>query len=243
MRSVIIISIFLTSFFCRAQNEVIGFIHLHISSNLGDYCENNFGFTYGENGDPKMVNDHNDTLEIQFIRNINEKDTYSRKLTFVFDSVEYQNVLINDPNWMSIDCFTHDTTFHGYFYYNFKCLQKKGDYYQIMINEKTKETAWLKNSKYTEFISFQKDITKTSFFMTFRLDKSNAIKVYKRKNPNSSSEYVKPINLSCYKIVKRRGDWVKIKITKHTSCTNPFSPSGWVKLFDQGKLLIDIKCR
>ena len=180
MRSIVTIILLLNICVSYSQENVIGYVHLHISSNFAEFSDNNFGYTYK---DGEAIRKHHDqeTIEIDFIENLNDTNSLKRKLLFEFDSVVIQNKCIVDNSWINIQCINQDSLYHGIFYYYFKCIQKLNGYYQIIINEDTGETAWINQSNYTNFISFDIDISKKPFFRKFKLENESETRVYENR--------------------------------------------------------------
>lgn len=210
-----------------SSDIVIGYVQLNIYSNIFANSQNNIERT-------------NDTLTIEF-NETSENKLYN--LSYIYSqNSKIPYCLSKDIEWLQPKCMTHNNI-KGEFYYHFKCLLFVNGKYKIIINETTKQTAWISECKQVNFIDFEKCLSKRSFFQTFSLNSNFPIKVFGNRNTKKTFSSIDPINLPCYRIIKRKNDWVKIKIDRNTSCTNPMSPTGWVKLFNEGKLQYELKCR
>lgn len=225
MKTLTIGIVLLMSHFAHSNDQVIGFVRLNICSN-----------TIRDNAiDQKHTRD---TLTIHFTTH---KNSFSLSYTYESNSTNMR-CLSQNIEWLNPMCLTHDTI-NGEFYYHFKCLKVENGNYEVILNETTKQTAWISDSGHLTFFDFKKDLTKNRFFFAFCLSSSSRVELHRNRKTNAPIALIEPIDLPCYQIIRRRKDWVKIKISRNTSCSNPFSPTGWIKLFNDGTLHHNLTCR
>ena len=123
-----------------------------------------------------------------------------------------------------------------YYIILFDCLKTQNGFCEIIVNDQTKETKWIKTSEniiFEPWEVFLKNVVCIS-----QLD-SNSNPV--RLEPDVNSETIQEQGNQCWEVDEMRGDWVKIKYSELDLDPNEEELSrfrGWLKWKDEESFLI-----
>lgn len=164
-----------------------------------------------------------------FVKIYNEDGTLWHKLTHYYDDSDGKFEYAND-NFLPF-------AFHpDYFILAFRCVGKKADRYEVIVNEETNLKKYIKaNDKVLKFETWEQHIL--GLFAVDFDEKENPLldaPEGRTKNFVKSDITFRPVEI--------KGEWLKIKlepnVEKQTEETQ--QESGWIKWKKDGKLLIEL---
>ena len=116
----------------------------------------------------------------------------------------------------------------------FRCLADSGNMYQVVVNNVSGKTAWLKKDKYIEFENWLSYLQGASYIKTnYPL----------RINPDSKSQQVFNKD-SCwsYKILTMKNDWIEVQTSEYCDLyekkLNRQKIKGWTKWREGDKIIV-----
>jgi hypothetical protein len=119
----------------------------------------------------------------------------------------------------------------------FRCLVKEENWCQIIANNESGKTYWLKQTKVTDFKDWEKYLQ--NMFSIGKLeDEPQEI----RTSPNDNSSVINYFGYECFQVKRMKGDWIEISTPeyciKDKSDNKTKLESGWIRWKDGNKLLI-----
>ena len=134
-----------------------------------------------------------------------------------------------EKNWLNPEVLWLD-----YNYFIFRCKSQTKDAFEVVVNNKTGETLWLKKSKSTIFKTWENYLK--GMFMIKRLPSDhNDIRFNSSENA--------PENIftgeECFQVRSMKGDWIEISTGESCEEDGSILKSGWIKWRDGNKLLIE----
>lgn len=203
------ITIILFSTFVYGQSDSYPGLIKIVSDKLKMHCS----YTVG-NKDKTLIC-ISDTLSLKFYKSPNEKD-FDKELSFYYvpnSPVMILHLIQKDyRSWLNPAELKCDTT-RGKYTIHLICKTKKDNWYEVVINENTKETRWINNKRLIKFYSWNK------------LGKNdNGFCVQPKKNIYSKPDSTLPaLNFTVtdfFEIIETKGNWMKIKAQKGDPCGN-----------------------
>ena len=125
-----------------------------------------------------------------------------------------------------------------YFAFTFRCLTKTDNWFQLIINNETGKTFWLKKTEKTKFNNWE-DYLKDMF----EVARLSSFPQKIRTEPTENSQEIEYQGTDCFVVKSMKGDW--IEITTPDYCDENFTDSktpiksGWIKWRQGNKLIID----
>lgn len=158
----------------------------------------------------------------------------ARELSFYFDWANIPRkvkVWEDDYNsWFSP--MSGDTSDLDYY---LTCKSRNGDWVEVVVNEKTKETLWLKNSFHVRFISWDK-INKRKRWVKVKANTT----IYGSRD-TSSAKLIPEVN--CFQIDRVKGDWMKLSTRDSELCgcnDQNVLKNVWIRYRTRESLLIEV---
>lgn len=180
-----------------------------------------------------------DTIAFKFFNK--PADTHiARHLSFYFDwNIPRRPRIIETDcfNWlvpMSLD------TLGGFYGIYFTCKSKQGDWFEIVINEKTQETLWVQGTRHLKFISWKKLDNKRKYDISIKTTST----IYSR--PDSLSSIIKYTGTDCFEVLKIKRSWMQVSNKNSERCNNyelPFVEKGWVYFKSTDKIFVQVSIR
>ncbi len=156
-----------------------------------------------------------DTLTLKFYKSANEKD-FDKELTFYYVSgspVMVKHLVQKDfRSWLKPAQLNCDTTRGNYTIY-FTCKTKKDNWYEVVINEESRETRWINEKRLIKLFTWNK-LAKTDH--TVCVQPNNTI--YLKADSNLTS--INHSKTDFFEIIETKGNWMKIKAQKGDPCGN-----------------------
>jgi len=126
----------------------------------------------------------------------------------------------------------------------FICKKKTGKWLEVVTNDSTKKTMWIKDAKFIRFIAWNRVSNKITAGNTcIKLTSEKAI----RNRPSDKSKVIEnPKNHQSFEIIKAKNDWIKISNDNGEYFNveyNEVPITGWIKYKDTERLLIDFEIK
>lgn len=172
---------------------------------------------------------------IHFYKNLNDKKAIRTIEFFDDNSINSINIknLETQKKWLKPEAL--------WFYFptfSFRCKSKTNGWYEVIVNNESGQTLWMRNEKFTELLTWEMFLK--SKFVIERLPKyKQAI----RKLPSNGSKKIKYVGTDCFEVKSMKGDWIKIFTSDF--CKSGYGEnegtilqSGWIKWKSGNTLLI-----
>lgn len=115
----------------------------------------------------------------------------------------------------------------------FRCKSESRFWAEIIVNNETGETLWLKKTKTTILSTW--DIFLKEMFMVSR----NSFQQEIRMQPNDTAQEITFDGEECFQVKAMKGDWIQIFTADHCDEVGNRLKSGWIKWKEGEKLLIE----
>ena len=120
----------------------------------------------------------------------------------------------------------------------FRCITVQDDWFNVMVNNETEETLWLKKNKWTTFSNWE-NFLKEMFGVARLTNQQQKI----RTLPTEDAEEIIYKGQDCFQVKSMKGDWIEIYTAdycdKHNTDIKTKIKSGWIKWREGNKLLIE----
>jgi hypothetical protein len=175
----------------------------------------------------------NDKTILDFYNEPTDK-VYSKRIEFFDDkTINSWNIknLETQKSWLNPEVLWLD-----YFEFNFRCKSTKADWLELIVNNETGMTLWVKRTVVTKYLTWEKYLKGM-----FSVDRLMDYKQNIRKEPNDTAEEIKYEGRDCFKVMSLSGDWIEIFTTDYCDegKNKDKIKSGWIKWRDGNKLLIE----
>jgi hypothetical protein len=122
-----------------------------------------------------------------------------------------------------------------YFQFAVRCKTKKSDWFEIVVNNETGQTLWIKQTKEIKFLTWE-NYLKEMFGIT-RLENENQ-KI--RSLPSDNEQEIKYEGTDCFQVKTLKDDWIEIFTGDHCDAYGSKTQirSGWIRWKHGDKLLI-----
>lgn len=125
-----------------------------------------------------------------------------------------------------------------YFAFTFRCLNQTDKWFEIIVNNETKTTYWLKRTDSTKFNNWEEYLKDM-----FGVERDPSFPQQIRTEPTDNSSEIHYRGTDCFVVKSMKGDW--IEITTPDYCDENFTysktpiKSGWIKWRQGDKLTIN----
>lgn len=116
----------------------------------------------------------------------------------------------------------------------FRCLGRRLGWFQVVVNNTTGESYWVKSSPILLFRTWE-DFLKGMFSVT----RSRHFPQDLRVRPSAKSRALKLRGGDCFDVVEMRGDWIRVNQAGHCEAPDTSFRSGWIRWRRGRTLLID----
>jgi hypothetical protein len=180
-----------------------------------------------------------DTTKFQF-KKYPKDSTHLNQLSFYFDwsNIPRQDKIVEKDieKWFKPLVFNINDTIDGFFDIYLTCKSKKGNWLEVIVNEKTKETLWIKKSKYVKFIKWSKFSKRTRSTLNLKVPRGN---IY--SSNDTLSKAIEFDSNDEFYVTKQKGNWFQVS-NKNSSDkpSNIVVEKAWVKFKNDFELLIGI---
>jgi hypothetical protein len=116
----------------------------------------------------------------------------------------------------------------------FRVKSKSDQGFQVIVNDKTGQTYWVKRNKSMTFLTWETFLK--NMFSVARLNAS-AQKI--RKLPYENAGQINYNGKDCFQIKSIKGDWIEIFTADHCDENKSKIKTGWLKWRQGNKLLIE----
>jgi len=177
--------------------------------------------------------DFNDKTVLSFYTDTTDKKPTKTVEFFNDKSIDSWNIrnLNTQKQWLNPEVLWLD-----YNSFVFRCKMQTNGWYAVIVNNQTNKVYWLKKSKWTTFLSWEKFLKE--MFSVERLSKQKI-----RNLPNEDSKEIKHTGEDCFQVRSMKGEWIEIFTTDLCDDEDTKSKtkikSGWIKWRDGNKLLIN----
>ena len=122
-----------------------------------------------------------------------------------------------------------------YNYFVFRCKSQTNDAFEVIVNNETGTTLWLKKSKSTVFKTWENYMK--GMFMIKRVETSIANDIRRKADDNAEENIF--TGEECFQVKSMKGDWIEISTGESCEEDGSILDSGWIKWRDKNKLLIE----
>jgi hypothetical protein len=159
--------------------------------------------------------------------------TFNRRIEFYRDSIS-KGIKIKNfeevSHWLKPEVLWLDD-----FQFNFRVKTVKQDWFEVVVNNETGHTFWIRNDRSTKFRSWE------DYFRdmpTISRDPYNKQKI--RNRPDEKADEIKYEGQDCFQVKSLQGNWVEI-FTPPTCDALALTKisSGWIKWRSGNRILID----
>jgi len=178
-----------------------------------------------------------DTNTFKFFKN--RKDKLPLKtLSFYFDwrsSPRVERIVEKSyRTWFNPMSINDDTT-SSYFDIYLVCKSKHGKWLEVVVNEKTQETLWLKNKRFVIFFKWKKLYKKEDY-----VGVKQTTNLYERAD--SLSRKINSNYSDYFEILKIKGNWMKVRTCYLDGCYNESGDIkiGWINFKSNDNLFIEL---
>ncbi len=124
-----------------------------------------------------------------------------------------------------------------YFSFTFRCKSRRPGWFEVIVNNETGKTYWLRNNKLVSFGTWEQYLKGM-----FAVERSEKVKQKIFHSPNARSSTINYKGRDCFQVKAMRGEWIEIATAQHCdqSYTNSETKinSGWIKWRRGNELLI-----
>lgn len=173
---------------------------------------------------------------IYFYQNPNDKKVNKIVEFFNDQSINSLNIknLGTQKKWLK-----PETLWLDYSSFNFRCKSKTKNWYQVIVNNESGQTLWIKREKFTKFLTWA--VYLKSKFVVERLpNHKQAI----RKLPSKDSAKIKYVGEDCFQIRSMKGEWIEVFTSDfcrsgYADNNKTIVKSGWLRWKNGNTLLIN----
>jgi hypothetical protein len=122
-----------------------------------------------------------------------------------------------------------------YHYFILRCKSQTKDAFEVIINNETGETLWLKKSKWTTFKTWENYLK--GMFMIKRVPTSISNDI--RRKPEDNAEENIFTGEECFQVKSMKGNWIEIFTGESCEEDGSILDYGWIKWRDGNNLLIE----
>lgn len=125
-----------------------------------------------------------------------------------------------------------------YYAFTFRCLTNSDNWFEIIVNNETEKTYWLKNTHSTEFKNWEEYLKDM-----FSVERHPSFPQQIRTEPTDNSQKLKYQGTDCFVVKSMNGDWIEITTPEY--CDENFTDSktpvksGWIKWRKGNELMIN----
>jgi hypothetical protein len=116
----------------------------------------------------------------------------------------------------------------------FRCLSKRTGWLQVVVNNKTGKSYWIKTSPQLKFLTWGEFLKRM-----FSVTRSRKFPQVLRAQPSSVSREVRYRVKDCFDVLEMRGDWIKVKQAGHCEERDARFASGWLRWRRGRSLLVE----
>ena len=122
-----------------------------------------------------------------------------------------------------------------YSQFNFRCISTRGEWLELMVNNETGQTYWIKKDTSIKFLTWEEYLKE--MFAVDRLPGQNQ-KI--RKQPTDRADEIRYEGRDCFQVKSLKGNWIEIFTTPFCDegQTKTEIKSGWIKWRRGNELLI-----
>ena len=175
---------------------------------------------------------------VRFYKSPNDKKAVRTIEFFDDNSVKSLNIknLETQKQWLKPELLSLE-----YPAFNFRCKSKANGWYEVIVNNRTGKTFWIKKQRFTKFLTWEAFLK--SEFVVYRMSRyKQAI----RKLPSNVSTKIKYVGEDCFEVKSMKGEWIEIFTSDF--CKSGYGEnkktilkSGWIKWKNGNTLLIDYR--
>lgn len=171
---------------------------------------------------------------LQFYEKPNASQSPAQTLRF-YEDKELKMDSFKAEGEKSYNLLNPDVHKLDYYLFNLPAKTRLNGWLEVVVDDGTNETLWLKESKNVEFKDWLQDM-KTSFAIG-RLNKENNPLLTK---PDPTAQKVIFDGDESFDVIEMKGDWIKVNSKNLPSETTKISITGWIRWRDNNCLLIEM---
>lgn len=173
----------------------------------------------------------NESLILYFYDDTAKKEPI-KTLDFFFDH-SINSLSIKQP----VDWLNPEILWLDYNYFIFRCMSKTDSWYQVVTNNKTGKSYWLRKDSFKKFVTWQ------AYLMdVFEIKRISPDMQLIRTKPSDLGKIIDYHGDDCFQIKTIKGDWIEIYTPDYCSDIHGGDTgvlkSGWIKWRHDGELLI-----
>ncbi len=163
--------------------------------------------------------------------------TQPKKVVEFFDdrSINSWNIkdLDKQKEWLKPEVLWLD-----YNTFTFRCINQTDKWFEIIVNNETRTTYWLKRTDWTKFDDWEEYLKDM-----FGVERRSSFPQQIRTEPIYNSSEIHYQGTDCFVVRTMKGDWIEITTPEH--CDENFTDSktpiksGWIKWRQGDKLIIN----
>ena len=179
--------------------------------------------------------DYNDKTVLHFYTDTTDKKPTKTIEFFNDTSIDSWNIrnLSAQGQWLNPEVLWLD--YHSFV---FRCKVQANGWYKVVVNNNSNNVYWLKKSKWTKYVSWEKFLKE--MFSVARLPNE---KQKIRNMPSDGSNEIRYAGQDCFQVRSMKGDWIEIFTADY--CDEDYTDSkikvksGWIRWRKGNKLLIE----
>ncbi|MGB4848214.1 MAG: hypothetical protein WBP41_09875 [Saprospiraceae bacterium] len=154
---------------------------------------------------------------------------------FTDESIEAWNIVDLDQQreWLRPESLVPES-----FSFILRCLSETNDWFEIIVNDDTGLTMWLRKSDSSVFMTWETYL-QGMYGVSRRSERIQKIRI----SPNEHSKEIKYTGQDCFQVNSMDGDWIEIFTAPYCDEdeleNNPGIESGWIRWKEGNNLLID----
>jgi len=124
-----------------------------------------------------------------------------------------------------------------YYSFVFRCRSKRAGWFEVIVNNDSGQTYWVRESKFLEFQTWNQFLKGM-----FSIARSSSYPQKILRRPESRSLEIKYRGRDCFDVKSMRGDWVEIRAAAQcddAEGAGPLFRSGWIRWKRGNRLLVD----
>jgi hypothetical protein len=163
----------------------------------------------------------------------------SKNIT-VFKVGEYDHDLKNRSE--AEKWFDPETLWFEYYIFNLRVIDKNGKWLNVVVNNQTGETMWIKTVTGLNFVTWEKFLLNTT-----AISGNQNFVIEVKTKPNDESKTLRKLGQKeCLESIEIKGDWMRVKTNEILDCddSGKIQEQGWIKWRQNNYLAIeyDLTC-
>jgi len=106
----------------------------------------------------------------------------------------------------------------------FRCIAKRAGWLQVIVNNRTGESFWIRSSQKIRFSTWDSFLKRM-----FSITRNDRFPQKLRAEPSDTAQEIRFRGRDCFDVIAMRGDWVRVKQAGHCESPDKRFRSGWIR--------------